>query len=306
MHKVTIGIPTYKRPAMLEKLLQSIFSCRVDPSLVSKVDIVIVDNDAEKTAESTVVRLLNDCPPLFQMHYCDFPIKGLSNVRNEIINKAIEKDPDFILFVDDDEYVVEDWLTAHVSTIVRNRGDFAMGPVIPEFEKKVSADIAQWFGHYTFEDQRSLDFMDSGNLIMRTKFIKETELRFDPRFNTLGAEDSYFGVSALKKGASIFFAKGAIAYETIPEKRATLAWLYKRRFRGANTYTYIILLEKKYFQVLKKILVNFVYLLVGVLSLVLVPIHFNYRYFGVLKLAESLGGFAGLFNIRFHEYLKGR
>lgn len=291
---------------MLEKLLQSIFSCRIDPALIQKVDIVIVDNDAEKTAESTVVRLLSECPPSFQMHYYDFPIKGLSNVRNEIINRALGKNPDFIVFVDDDEYVVEDWLLAHVSTIVRNNGDFAMGPVIPEFENKVSPDISRWFGHYTFEDQRSLDFMDSGNLIMRTKFIKDTKLRFDSRFNTLGAEDSFFGVSALKKGASIFFAKGAIAYETIPAKRATLAWLLKRKFRGANTYTYIIFLEKKYFQVFKKILVNFVYLLIGVLSLVLVPIRFNYRYFGVLKLAESLGGFAGLFNIRFHEYLKGR
>jgi glycosyltransferase involved in cell wall biosynthesis len=306
MNKLTIGIPTYQRPAMLEKLVHSIFACRLDSQLIQQIDVLIVDNDADKTAEETVKSFLENPNPNFQVHYSNFPIKGLSNVRNEIIRQAMDLEPDYIVFIDDDEYVTTDWLLELLKTVINNKGDFALGPVVPEFEKKVPPAIAQWFTYYPFPDQKALDFIDSGNLIMRTQFLKDQQLLFDGRFNTLGAEDSYFGVTALKKGATVFWAKKAIAYENIPEKRSTLNWLIKRRFRGANTYTYIIFIEKKYGQVAKKILVNFIYLLVGLAALVLTPFPFKYRYYGVLKIAESLGSFAGLLNIRFHEYLKGR
>jgi glycosyltransferase involved in cell wall biosynthesis len=306
-HKITIGIPTYQRPGMLEKLLNSIFVGQIDTALIGRVDVVVVDNDAEKTAEATVRRLMQSAPAAYHLHYFDYPIKGLANVRNEIINQALLLKPDYILFVDDDQYVAPLWLNEIVSTIVNNHCDFVLGPVIPDFEEKVSPEISEWFRYYTFADQIALDFIDSGNLIMRAQFLQEQALRFDTRFNTMGAEDSYFGVSALKMGASIFWAKKAITYENIPAKRATLQWLIKRRFRGANTYTYIILLEKRYALIVRKILINFVYFLIGLFGLVLTPLkNFKYRYYGVLKLAESFGGFAGLMNIKFHEYLKGR
>lgn len=292
---------------MLEKLLNTIFACRVDTTLIADISIVVVDNDKDKTAEETVRKMGQRSPGAFSLHYFDFPIKGLANVRNEIIHQSLMLKPDFILFVDDDEYVTSEWLNEIVTCIVQNQGDFVLGPVIPEFETEVSPEIAHWFTYYTFPDQVALDFIDSGNLIMRSQFLEEQGLRFDNRFNTLGAEDSYFGVNALKKGAKIFWAKKAITYESIPAKRSTLEWLFKRKFRGANSYTYILLLEKQYARLAKKIAVNFVYLLIGLFALVLTPFkYFKYRYYGMMKLAESFGGFAALVNIRFNEYSKGR
>ena len=44
---------------------------------------------------------------IFKLHYHNYPIKGLSNVRNEIMEKALLLDPDFVVFVDDDEYVTQ-------------------------------------------------------------------------------------------------------------------------------------------------------------------------------------------------------
>ena len=306
MCKITIGIPTYQRPAMLDKLLQSIFASHLDPALIKQVDIIIVDNDIEKTAEQTVIKWAKSPISPFGLHYYSCPSKGLANVRNEIIDKAMLLEPDYMVGMDDDQYVSSTWLNELIATIVNNRGDFALGPVIPIFETFVSPAIAQWFGHQTIEDQKKVNFLETANLVMRAQFIKDQQLRFDTRFNTLGAEDTYFGVSALKRGANIFWAAKAFVYETIPKKRATLQWLIKRKFRVANTYTYIMLLEKRYARVLKKILVNVAYFFVGALAIVLTPIGFKYRYFGVLKIAESFGGFAGLLNIKFHEYSTGR
>lgn len=306
MYKITIGIPTYKRPAMLDKLLKSIFASNLDPALIKQLDIIIVDNDVEKTGEPTTAKWAKETRPAFGLHYFNCPSKGLSNVRNEIIEQALLLEPDYIVGMDDDQYVPPTWLNELIATIVNNLGDFALGPVIPIFETFVSPAIAQWFGYATIEDQKKVDFLETANLVMRAQFLKDHQLRFDTRFNTLGAEDTYFGVSAVKKEANIFWAAKAFVYETIPAKRATLQWLIKRKFRVANTYTYIMLLEKRYARVLKKILVNVAYLCVGALAIVLTPIGFKYRYFGVLKIAESFGGFAGLLNIKFHEYSTGR
>lgn len=289
---------------MLEKLLQSIFSSIIDTSLFSYIDIVVVDNDAERTAETIIARWINRHPDsFFHLHYFNYPIKGLANVRNEILKRALHLAPDYIAFIDDDEYACPEWMNELTRTIVNNQADIAVGPVLPVFEQETSPAISSAFYFFRYNDQEAIDFMYSGNVIMRARFLIDQQLIFDARFNTLGAEDTFFGVTALKKGAKIFWSNKAVAYEVVPEKRAKLSWLIKRKFRLANTYMYILLIEKKYGKIIKKVLVSFFYLFVGALALILTPIRIKHRFFGVLKIAESLGALAKLFNIKYQEYL---
>jgi succinoglycan biosynthesis protein ExoM len=131
-------------------------------------------------------------------------------------------------------------------------------------------------------------------------------LWFDKRFNFTGAEDSYFGVQLIKKGATFYWAAKAIVYETIPESRATLRWLIKRNYNGALTYAYILKLEKKHLLLLKKTLVSGTYFIIGSMALLALPFPFLWRYWGILKISEAVGGFAGLFSIHFHEYANDR
>ena len=108
MNHLVIGIPTYKRPLLLEKLINSIYKCNVDSNFICEIDILIVDNDISKTAKNTASKSKNIGNDKFKLHYHHYPIKGLSNVRNKIIEKANEFDPDYIVFVDDDEYVTQE------------------------------------------------------------------------------------------------------------------------------------------------------------------------------------------------------
>ncbi len=304
MNHLVIGIPTYKRPLMLEKLINSIYTCSIDRKFISGIEILIVDNDKDQTAEATSLQLKNSGPLNFKLHYHNYPIKGLSNVRNEIMEKALLFDPDFVVFIDDDEYVTEHWLNELIYTIVKNNGDMAMGPVIPVFEVKVSKAISNWFFPTQFENHKKLNFIMTGNLIMRAKFLKDHQLQFDTRFNTTGAEDIYFGICVLKKNGTIHYAAKALAYECISKKRATLKWLLQRKYRGANSFMYILILEKKIIGVLKKLFISFIYFNLGVVCLLLLPFKFKYRYFGFIKIAESLGGFTGLIKIKYNEYSK--
>ena len=302
MYDLAVCIPTYKRQDMLKKTIMSITQGNLKGSNIRQVDIIVVDNDAERTAEKAVGDLLAVIPKNYRLHYSSFPTKGLANVRNELLERAMQLDPTHIAFIDDDEYASSDWLKELVDTMVRNEADLVVGPVVSVFEHEVPEYTSYWFEKGDHADDSSVKFVASNNLIIRKDFLTESGLRFDKRFNTTGAEDTYFGIQAVQEGARIFWAKKAKVYETVPPKRANLDWLVKRRYRGAITFTYILLLEKKYFQLVKKMVLSFLYLLIGAAGTLLMLFPTKLKYWGVLKVAEGYGGMAGLVNVKYHEY----
>jgi succinoglycan biosynthesis protein ExoM len=304
MNKIAICIPTYRRPILLKKLLISLFACNIDKQYISDVTIIIVDNDHNKSAEIVINEIKHTYDETFELLYFNHSVKGLSNVRNEMFKKALEIGPDYILSIDDDEYVSNDWINQLMYTLVTNHGDIALGPVIPVLESDVSTYISSWFRYPMLPNLKRIKFFWTSSYIISVKFLLKHQLEFDIRFNTSGGEDTYFGVTALKKGAKIYWAKDAIAYETIPENRTKLKWLAKRCFNGAANYTYILKLENNYFGLLKKSIISILYLMSGIISLVLIPFPFRWKYWSILKISESFGGFAGLLSIQLHEYEK--
>lgn len=301
--KVVIGIPTYKRPAMLDKLLCSVMSSDVAGTRINEVCIVVMDNDEAATAEEvTQVRSLQ-APPVWSVHYRRCPQKGLTNVRNALLSESLAHNPDLIAFVDDDQFVSPGWLRALVDSIERTDSDFAIGPVVPVHDPITTPELRCWFRAHDRADAERINYIETNNLIMRARFVAENSMRFDLRFNTTGAEDTYFGVTALKLGARIVWAREAVAFETIPPQRASLPWLMRRRFRVASTYTYILVLERQYAKLLKKAAVSVCYGAVGLVGLPLLALRGStLRYHGVLRLAEALGAVAGLLHLRLPEY----
>ena len=302
MKNIVIGIPTYKRPILFKKLIESIFDSNLDKNYFDKVQIVVVDNDVDRTAESVSKALQGKCPEPFIFHYFNYPKKGLTHVRNEIIKQALNFEPEYIAFVDDDEYVTVNWLNELIKTMGDMNADMVLGPHLPVFEKKVPEYIAHWFYSHSIETNTPMNLASTGNLLVKSKFLTDNQLRFDARFDQTGGEDTFFSVEAIKKGARIFWSSNAIVYETIPAKRATVKWLMRRIYRSATTFTYILKLEKAYFKLIRKFIISVVYLSIGICGLLLLPFSFKYKYWGLFKICEGLGGFAGMLNIRYKEY----
>jgi glycosyltransferase involved in cell wall biosynthesis len=301
MNKITIGIPTYKRPEMLMKLVGSIADCEIAPALISSVNIIIVDNDIEKSAKQ-VVSVLIDRFSNYKISYFCYPFKGLSNVRNELIQKGLEHDPDFFVFVDDDEYVSVQWLNQLVKTIVNNKGDLTMGPVNSVVSSSVPPYVSCWLDRAVYPDNTKLAFIRSGNLIIRVRSLLKLNVMFDTRFNQTGGEDSYFGLQMIKKGASVFWAANAIAYETVPDNRANIKWIMKRYYNGANKFAYVLKIEKEKAKIVRKFVVSILYILIGTVAAVFTFFPIRKRYWGVLKISEGFGGVAGILTIRYAAY----
>jgi succinoglycan biosynthesis protein ExoM len=302
MNKIAICIPTYKRPEMLNKLVISIINCNLDQSLIREVNIIIADNDISRSAESTVNELNEMHGTDHKITYLSYPVKGLSNVRNVLLKNGLEQDPDFLVFVDDDEYVTPDWLNELVGTVISNNGDMTMGPVSSQVSKNTPDYISCWLDRADYINNARLNFIRTGNLIIRVKSLLERNIWFDPRFNKTGGEDSYFGLQMIKQGATIYWSSGAIVCETVPDDRANIKWLSKRYYNGANKFAFILTIERNYIKILKKIIISLLYILLGFFALVLTPFPFKKRYWGLLKLCEGVGGIMGFLNVRYYAY----
>lgn len=287
---------------MLEKLILSIIDCEIDESVIERVAMIIMDNDQRKTAESTVINLMEKFGAVHELYYYYFPVKGLSNVRNEMIKKGLELNPDFLVFIDDDEYVSAEWLNELVKNIVFNNGDMTMGPVRSVVSEKIPDNVSCWLDRDDYPDNTRLKFIRTGNLIIRVSSILQYKISFDVRFNLTGGEDSYFGVQMIRKGASIFWASKAVAWETVPDDRANIKWILKRHYNGANKYAYILKIEHDRMKILRKFLISILYMILGICASVFTLVPFRKRYWGILKLAEGFGGVAGFLSLRYAAY----
>jgi succinoglycan biosynthesis protein ExoM len=302
MNSITICIPTFKRPLFLKKLVLSIVKDNFDESLIGDVSIIIVDNDGQKSAETIVKHLEEEFKSIYKIQYFNYPEKGLSNVRNELIRIALCSEPDYLVFIDDDEYVTSGWLNELVKTAIITDADAARGPVLAVTDEPVPDNIWCWFERETYPDYSQIFTLTTGNLILKRASLAKYNLWFDSRFDETGAEDSFFGVQLIKKGGTIFWAAKAISYENIPLGRTKISWLMKRFYNGANTYTYILRLEKRHFKLFIKTIISFLYIVSGTLTLVLAIMPIRKRYWGLLKMAEGFGSMAGLLSIKYYEY----
>jgi succinoglycan biosynthesis protein ExoM len=302
MYNIAICIPTYKRPLMLRKLILSIIECNLNKTLINDVNIIVVDNDVDKTAESVINELKERFNNSYKIDYYNHPIKGISNVRNELIKHALLFDPDFVVFIDDDEYVTAEWLNELVKTIINNNADAVRGPVLAKLNESVPDYISFWFKRESYPDNFQLDTLTTGNLIIKRTSLQKYNVWFDGRFNIIGNGDTYFGIQLLKKGAKIFWSANALAYETIPQTRANIRWLIKRIYRNASAYTYVLKIEKEYLKLIKKILISLIYIITGISAIILIIFPIKRKYWGILTLTEGVGGVTGLANILYKEY----
>lgn len=287
---------------MLKKLILSISESNFDRCYIKDVNIIVVDNDVDKTAEEIITRLRGNHDSLNKLHYFNYPSKGISNARNELIRKAFLFNADFIVFVDDDEYVTTNWLNELVKTIIYNKADVARGPVFPKTDVTVPNYIDNWFQRKNYPNNVQIGSLVTNNLIISANSLKKFDVWFDPRFNIIGSGDNYFGIQIVKKGAKIFWAEHAIVYETIPASRANLKWMLKRIYRGASTYTFVLKLEKEYIRLFIKIAVSIIYIFVGLCGIIMIILPIKKRYWGLRKLIEGVGGLAGLGNLLYEEY----
>ena len=125
----SVCIATYKRPKLLNKLLDSLNKQILDESI--SIEIIIIDNDFKGSAKTVLDRFIASCN--FSVSYNIQPEKNISLTRNMAVDKA---KGEYIFFIDDDEYADENWMYIHINNLLKYNSDGAFGQVRSYFSSK--------------------------------------------------------------------------------------------------------------------------------------------------------------------------
>ncbi len=230
---IVIGIPTFRRPQCLWRLLDSIAAQQ--PPFTPHV--LVADNEGEGGAGLRVVEEVRDQGFPFPLVSIAVPERGISRVRNALLKIAFDDmGADALAMVDDDERVEPGWLAALVAMQEQGGYDAVGGTVIPEFEVPTPS-WAEGLHTYRIRTQPAGDvpgIYGAGSVLLnRTIHTDFQGVWFDPAFGLSGGEDTEFFTNLQHRGASFGFAPLAITHEFIHASRLTRKWALQREYQVA-------------------------------------------------------------------------
>ncbi len=251
--RISIGVATRRRPAMLEHCLRSLAAQAVPDG--TELVIIVVENDREKYSNDVVATVERQSPIPIEYHL-EQNI-GISNARNAVLDAAIANGSDYLAFIDDDELAYPEWID-RLFTAMRNHGAMiAGGPVLRTLEcNEPPAWAARYFpaiqsrhGGWPNVISGALP-TGTGNLLFDLSPVRESGIRFDKKFNLIGAEDLAFieAFSAAVDRKSVY-VNDALVCEVIPASRLTRSYIFKRtvmdeshivRLRKGQSYGFVI------------------------------------------------------------------
>jgi succinoglycan biosynthesis protein ExoM len=247
--RVIIGLPTYKRPQGLARLLDSIAKQRVD----FEVQVLVADNDSEQQeGMQTVAR--------YQQQGFRFPLeafvvadRGISQVRNALMQRAfVDYQADLLAMLDDDEWAEEDWLNSLVRVQRLTQADVVGGHVSPEFVVP-PPDWVQGLEVYpTPKPQQSgyvyLIYGTTNVLLSKSILIRFPGQMFDPFYALRGRGDVEFFKRLKRHGAIFAFSHRARSHEIFGASRLTKNWARERAFRDGGGDMRILLINNPSFK----------------------------------------------------------
>jgi len=298
----SVCIAAYKRPELLDKLLQSLINQTLSEDLI--IEIIVVDNDPEESGEQIVRKFHNMEQVSFR--YFRQPIKNISLTRNLAVANA---NGTHILFIDDDEVACSHWIVRLLEVLRKYDADGVFGPVIPRFEHTAPQWIEkgrQMFAGTIPATATGTEAIAtwSGNCLVKASLLRHVEGPFNPEYGLTGGEDTELFDRLKRSGSRFVYCNEALVFEYWPPERTRVSYLVKRSFKGTNTLTRrtIAVSNRKMIVRLFMLLKAICY---GLISLVLVAIALPskvWRTYWEIKFASNVGRFLAVFGQYYQAY----
>lgn len=230
MIKVCVVICTYKRPE-ISKTLESLARQNIPQNM--EFDIVIADNDETSTAKQYIGSVADKLG--LNVNYIHAPARNISIARNACLDNI---SADWVAYIDDDEVADENWLIELYNKAIETNADVVLGKVTAIY----SDNTADWLKKGDFHSRKPV-FVNgcietgyTGNTLCKMLSPSIYGRRFDISLGRSGGEDTHYFSNAYKDGAVFQYADKAIVTEPVPEDRASLKWLIKRKIRIGQTF----------------------------------------------------------------------
>ena len=234
MPKVVVAVPTFKRPRSLTRLLAALEKLETTAAVM----VIVADNDCEKHEGFDLCETLCAGSYRWPLDHFIAPRRGIANVRNALVERALGHDCDFIAMLDDDEWPGAGWLDAFLHVQEATGADALHGCILREFEIKPGRMAARCDGIKPMHGTTGPTDMipGTGNVIFsRACFEDMPKPCFDPAFALSGGEDSDFFERLRRQGCRFAWCDEAIVHAWVPASRGNLRWALSRAYSVGNS-----------------------------------------------------------------------
>ncbi|MBF4463521.1 MULTISPECIES: glycosyltransferase family 2 protein [unclassified Rathayibacter] len=225
-HDVVVTVATYKRPGLLQELLDSL----EEEYSRTPFSVIVIDNDANGSGKA-----IADAASV-PLVYAIEPKPGIAAARNAALDR-VPSSATHIVFVDDDEVVSSGWLGHLLRVETQLNADIVCGPVDSLFPAGSPAWIERG-GYIQRPDEEegiTARMPATNNTLVRTEFLRSAgDPRFDEAFSRTGGSDTAFFTPLLKQGARVAWSPSARVSERVPADRLTFRWVMRRYIRLDN------------------------------------------------------------------------
>jgi GT2 family glycosyltransferase len=259
---VAICIATFRRPAGLQRLLESFDKLTYDEG---RIEVFVADNDAQHHAGYDYV-IAHGARHRHKITCEIEPAAGISFARNRglaMVSKAGRKF-DYVAFTDDDIVVAQNWLSDLVRAARTYGAEVVFGKREPRFDTVPAPEILHAvFFRDEFDCPITGTEVTEGStcnmLVSDSVFQKIGYAPFDCALSLSGGEDVDFCIQMRRRGLRFVSSACAVCYEFFPVERLNERWIINRYFRTGSTYAYMTKKYKPrilfYMNVVKKIVV---------------------------------------------------
>jgi succinoglycan biosynthesis protein ExoM len=220
---ISVCICTYKRSDLLRRALESV--CAQQTDRLFTLSIVVSDNDKNESGRATAEEVSLRAP--VALKYTVEALQGIANARN---NAVANSWGDFIAFIDDDEFVPQNWLVTLFRAIQRFGSDGVLGPVDPHFDERTPRWIIEggFYKRPVLSTGTTLQWKQcrTGNVLLKRELFAGDARPFNPE--CLSGEDQDFFRRKLEDGKVFAWCHEAPALEVVSEVRWKRGFLVRR------------------------------------------------------------------------------
>lgn len=227
---VCVCICTFKRPAMLKRLLEGLKE--QETGGLFTFSVLVVDNDQAESAREIVERC-TALPSMRTSYYVE-PRQNIALARNKAVEHATGN---FLAFIDDDEFPITRWLLTLYEACHKYGADGVLGPVKPHFDQTPPRWVikGKFYERPTYPTGLVIDWRKgrTGNVLLKMHVFSGLGQPFQPALRN--GEDQDFFRRAIERGHTFVWCDEAVAYELVPPIRWKRTFMLRRALlRGAS------------------------------------------------------------------------
>ncbi len=235
MFEVIVGIPTFRRPRSLERLLKALEQLETNLHVI----VVVADNDAERHEGFDLCQAVCERSYRWPLECVIVSERGIAQARNALAERALSyPNARFMAMIDDDEWPSPQWLDRFLRVQKSTGADALQGSILFEFESAPAVWARGFDGLSSIRRTTGPVAMleGAGNLLL-TRACLEGIARpwFDTAFALTGGEDRDFFERLAQAGKRFAWADEAMAHTVVPASRTSLKWTLERAYSIGNT-----------------------------------------------------------------------